>query len=480
MFLVDNKCIFNQKTHKYVQLVTIIVFYLFFAFYDGPNIGTDTAGYISMSTHREPIYPLFLWLLRTIFQHTFIDYLWMATIIQSLIAAFAAWINCTFLTKELKLNPLMSWGILCVLAGISLLYRQISAAGFMFSNSIITEGLAISVFLIFVRYAYEYALYNSKKPLYISALLSVVLISIRKQMMITVAILAIIAFVNNLIKSKYNGRVKKLLTSTLTTLIICATVLIGNIGLEYGYNIAFTGRVSKHTGSARFIAAITMYVSERDDVEYIEDAELKNLFLDIYDTCNESGYLVDSQLSGWHQRAVHFQKNCDNIQIRTLFHKTLDYAETKHPNDNLAAHKYADEIMTDFTMSILPHHISEICTLYLSNCISGLVYAVAKPSTLLVYYSALVYIAYIGLLVWLFIKRKTKTVYGKLAIFSGVVLLSTVINVCVVALGIFPQTRYMIYNMYFLYSSLFLMVAQFLMYFMNEIFVERKAKNKKV
>jgi len=460
MFLMNREQVINQKLHKYIQLIVVIAFYLFFAFFDGPNIGTDTAGYISMSTHREPIYPLFLWILRLIFQHTFIDYLWVAAIIQSLIAAYAAWINCTFLTKELKLNKLFSWGVLCIPAGVSLLYRQISAKNYMFSNSIITEGLAISVFLIFVRYAYEYALYNTKKPLCISVILSVVLISIRKQMMITLAILAIIAFVNNLIKSKYDKKIKKLLASIITTLIVCVTVLVGNIGIEYAYSVAFTGNASQHTGSARFIAAIAIYTSQREDVKYVDEPELKELFLDIYDTCEEKGYLLDSQLSGWHERSVHFQKNCDDIQIRTLFHKTLDYAENKYPKNSIEAHKYADEIMTDFTMSILPHHIPEVLMLYASNCISGFVYTVAKPSTILTYFSVMIYLAYIALLVWMFINRKQDSVYKNLFVFSSVILLSTVINVAVVAIGIFPQTRYMIYNMSFVYIALALMSVQ--------------------
>ena len=50
-----------MKTNKkYIILITLFVFYIFFAFYDGVILGVDSLEYIEMSSTREPLYPLFI------------------------------------------------------------------------------------------------------------------------------------------------------------------------------------------------------------------------------------------------------------------------------------------------------------------------------------------------------------------------------------------------------------------------------------
>lgn len=88
----------------------------------------------------------------------------------------------SYLLNEFKTNVWISWGVPCILIGLSLLYRMVSQPPAMLSNSIITEGLSISLFLIYFRYLLEYALKSTEKPLVFATILSVVLISLRKQM----------------------------------------------------------------------------------------------------------------------------------------------------------------------------------------------------------------------------------------------------------------------------------------------------------
>ena len=41
------------------------------------------------------------------------------------------------------------------------------------------------------------------------------------------------------------------------------------------------------------------YTAERDYGEKIDDANIRKLFYDIYDTCDEAGYLKHSAPNGW-------------------------------------------------------------------------------------------------------------------------------------------------------------------------------------
>lgn len=63
----------------------------------------------------------------------------------------------------------------------------------MYSNSILTEGIACSLFLIFIRYLLEFYYRRRMKSLVIASALSFILIATRKQMYITLMLLIIVA-----------------------------------------------------------------------------------------------------------------------------------------------------------------------------------------------------------------------------------------------------------------------------------------------
>lgn len=71
-------------------LLFSLAFYLFFAFLDGPRLFPDGETYIAMNLHREPLYSLFLALMRTLFGSDREKYLMGAVVIQSLLTAVAA------------------------------------------------------------------------------------------------------------------------------------------------------------------------------------------------------------------------------------------------------------------------------------------------------------------------------------------------------------------------------------------------------
>ena len=81
----------NRTWWRLIGLL-LIVFYVGFALLDGPHTYPDSSGYMSMSLAREPMYPLFLGLLRLIFGR-WGEGAWLqsAVVAQSLIAAWAAW-----------------------------------------------------------------------------------------------------------------------------------------------------------------------------------------------------------------------------------------------------------------------------------------------------------------------------------------------------------------------------------------------------
>lgn len=102
---------------------------------------------------------------------------------------------------------------------------------------------------------------------------------------------------------------------------------------------------------------------------------------------------------------------------------------------------------------MIPHHIPKIIATFMDNFRSGLVTTVAQRNSLLIWYSLGIYLLYLLLLLYHIRKKENKFII----LFSSLTLLSILLNVGLVSLVIFCQTRYTIYNMALFYISLMLM-----------------------
>lgn len=123
-------------------------FYLFFPFYDGPVWCKDSPSYASMGITREPLYPTFLWIFRRIFGEE--GYLMPVVIAQSILAAYATWklaVTVKAYKDDSKLLALLSVGFQF---GVTFLCRFVAIRGSSYIDSIMTEGLGLSLYVLFV------------------------------------------------------------------------------------------------------------------------------------------------------------------------------------------------------------------------------------------------------------------------------------------------------------------------------------------
>ena len=149
----------KKKDPVYASILGIIaiVFYLFFAFYDGAVIYADSSSYIDMSLTREFLYPTLLFVFQNLSGEKYLLYV---VILQSLIAAFAAWKIAINFRRRFSLGYFTSTIVFVIPVFVSLLNRFVARRGSMYSNSILTEGLTISLFLLFICYLYDYIVEN--------------------------------------------------------------------------------------------------------------------------------------------------------------------------------------------------------------------------------------------------------------------------------------------------------------------------------
>ena len=440
-----------------LMLAVSLLFYLFFACYDGAVICVDSPSYIRMDISREPLYCLFLAGLRAAFAAfpagAFAEeaYLTAAAFLQSLLAAFAAWSLVNYLWKEMDLPEPLALLLLGMPFAVSLLCRFAAQRGSMYSNSILTEGIAIPLYLLFFRFLLEYFRKQSVRSLVSCCLLSFLMISARKQMLVSLVMLAFCILFVFL-------RKKRFLRGLLLLACSAALVMGGSVLLDLGYNYAVRGEAVRHSSDGRFLTTMAFYTAEREDAEYISDEKIRELFLEIYDACDAAGYLKHSAGKGWLNRVSHFGDYYDCIQIDTMWPAVNAFVQENYGDGTVFLSENADQVMGVINRSVIPHNLGKIFGSFLDNFLSGLITTVAQRNRILNWYSLFVYLLYLFLLAWEIRRVRREGADERIAETAGLILLSILCNVELVSLVIFCQTRYTIYNMALFYISLLLLL----------------------
>ena len=452
----------KENFFSMIMLAITLAFYMFFAFYDGAIICVDSPGYINMSFSREPFYPLLLACFRLCSPE---NYLFYVIIFQSLLMAFSGWILADYLKKSLSIHNLYSIILYILPMATSILCRFAAKRASMYTNSIMTEGICTSLYLLFIYTILNYIWNHSTAHLFFSWLIAFIMFSSRKQMLMVLPILFLaITYTNH---KKQNIWKVVIMAGTICFLIFPAFKLF-----DCTYNYFLRGSFQGHSSSNRFITTMVFYNSERSDADYIPDAEARELFLNIYDVCDTKGYIASHAGNGWYQEVSHFGDHYDHIQIDTMWPMILQHArETinkQYQNTKLTEKELntlydteTDRLNSIIIRSVLPHQMPELAKSFFNNFLSGLVTTIAQRKPILLPYVAAMFLIYIALtvrLTWYCYKYHTVSLQGKEVLektlhFSLISLLGILFNVFLVSAVIFCQTRYTIYNMPLFYMG---------------------------
>lgn len=288
-----------------------------------------------------------------------------------------------------------------------------------------------------------------------------------------------------------------------------AGVLIFLIG--HLYNLAFHGVWSFHTGSADKIDSTLLYTVTEDDAALFDrygSSELKELFLQIEEQM-EAQSLRYADVRGevsWVELCSHYADSYDIIGFEVLDPLVDAYVREHSPELTPGSMEFAiaaDAVCQELEHVLVHQNPARLVHLWVNNVRKGFVNTVLRVSTVLNWASLMLWGLYIGLLGRLAYgirngMRKTSgsdagaghsaednrfaikghsmeedQYAGKvpaavkdhlarkrdIALLAGLVLIGTAINSMVVGAIIFPQTRYMIYNMGMFYVCLLAMAG---------------------
>lgn len=437
----------NGKKIEYKNMLVLgicILFYGFFCLYYGVQICADSNSYINMTSAREPVYPLFLALFRMIFGEAY--YLNAVVFVQNMMMAVAVWLLVMWLKNKFSFR----WWAVAVMVvfhfAVALLCQFAAGRSSIYPNSILTEGITLSLWLFFVYFLLQ-ALFSMKIKWVICALvLSAVMMDTRKQMAITYIVLF---FTLALGWIKRSGYWKKM---GLTIGMILLSIGVAIAGTRM-YNLVLRGEFAQNTRDMNLVLTTTLYVADVEDAALIEEEAVRVLFEETMEILDEKECNYQYANPGWRNLEAHYGAHYDMITIDTTANGFINYAIERGFAPGLDAEQEADRMSGVIVKSLLLDNIGTYLKVYLASMGNGLINTVAKRHALLDYYALLVYVLFIGLTVESMRKKETRAA-GLVAL---TVLCGILVNVGVAAALIFCQTRYMIYNMALFYMALFLM-----------------------
>lgn len=425
----------------------LAAFYLGFAILDGYHIYPDSTSYITMDESREPLYSLFLALVRRLFGAAGPErWLQAAALIQSLINAWACLFFARTCSRELKLGRLSAGLVaLCTILP-SIMCRFLAKRGSMYSYSIITESLALPLYLAFFACMLAWTVSGRRGALLRGALLAFLLISIRKQMYITLPLLLLCSFYRGLREHAWLRR-------TALALLLSAAVLFANTLLDRGYNLALRGEAVRHTGDMRFVTTMLLYTAQESDADTISDPGTRALFEAVYRAAYEDGDLRRFAPEGWFARSLFFNEHYDRIQFDCLKKTEMEFIAAGSGADGLAQELEKDRMNDALNAALLPLSWGRLAGTFADSFAMGLVTSVMTMRPRLILPTLLLYAAFAVLLIGsVALKRRSEAELGFLT------LAAIGVNVGLVALTIFCQSRYTIYNMPCFYAALWLML----------------------
>lgn len=263
------------------------IFYLFFIFLDGPIWCRDSQGYVDLSPRRPYLYPLFLSGMRRLTSEQSLRnglpaYLFYAGVVQALVNAYAAFFTAKTVyriagggRREKRANTMALFALLFQFA-VSLLNRFGAARGSMYAETVMSESLAMPIFLLLICHLVlalraEFApeaggrrgsMRGMVLPLLFVAGDLFLLLGLRSQLVFCLPLVAFSFFVQDVWPK---NRRRPLRFGILLLLLLL--VFVGNGRAECLYNEKIHGFFAEHTGKHEAVLCTLLYTCSEQDAE---------------------------------------------------------------------------------------------------------------------------------------------------------------------------------------------------------------------
>lgn len=302
---------FKIEKSNLISLLVCLGIYMAFCFGCGVQICADSGGYIRMISAREPVYPLFLALNRKIFGEGI--YLWIVVIIQNLLMTFAVWKSAVFLKKQFELKEYAVYAMIAMHVGVAALCQFAAGRSSIYPNSILTEGLTTSLWIVFMVLLWKAMLSKNLKDVILPVLLVALMMDTRKQMAVGYITLFGTLFFGYIKQKKYFLRLLAVIGMIIVSVLlaICGTRL---------YNLALRGEFAQNTRDMNLVLTTSLYVADKEDADLIEEPVVRELFIKTMDILDEKQCNYSYAKKGWRNLEAHYVSIMTKSQLIRQVH----------------------------------------------------------------------------------------------------------------------------------------------------------------
>lgn len=466
----------NIFKREYVVPIIIGLFFCFLFLYYGIGVYPDTEGYITMGIGREPLYPTFLWIARSLFGS---NGLLIVCILQNILAFFVTYDFYQFIQKIFRLNLVFKSAVLLCLLVPHIMTPLSSPSRIVLTNSILSEGITLSLYLFFFTCLLKaiFSLREKSKNKYaiVSMIVAFLLSITRSQLMITILIWGLVFFMANIIEKKW----KRILL--IIVFVGCAFGL-RSMAIS-GYNYVTNDRYVGNTGGNMTILTNVLYSSDTNKLHQMKNEELNKLLQGILQTIETEELNYQSAGMGLINK-INYQEAChDIIKFQVIDVPIYTYVREQGYTDTTEIKIEMDQVAAELTKELFQSSINSWIMVYLQVASGGFIRTVAFINSLLNWYSLFIYLCAILLICLLFKKNLPQKAtnllqnhlsksFSRASIIMLLVLIMICANVLATSIMIMCLSRYMIYNM-----SLFYVAGVLMLWELWQIKREKKSFN---
>lgn len=432
--------------NKITNISIFIIFTAFFGFllFTGePQYLGDTFQHENQFVTREPVYALLIQFLRFLSPKHHYE---LIIIVQNILAAAANTIFVCFLYRALKPRWYVLFPFILILLAPHIMTPLASATGMVITNSLLSEGISYSLYLFYIMYILK-AVWSRTilgKDSLLAFLWAIVVSLVRGQFMIMILVwffaMVFIAFL------------QKKWRQIAVLIAMLAAAFAGRGLLVKTYNYCEQGLfVDTASGKAMAVANV-LYVADREDGEAIEDVGLRELFYEIYDRAYADGMNYRFSPDGLLVRAAHHEECHDTLNFDYFAVAAKEYVTATtgitvedYQRMMIEVDKVASALMAELLPQVLPRYVYN----YVAMVMMGFVRSVAFVHPIFNWYSLVVYLTAVVLMLFVWLKKPE----SKAAPFMALVLLMITGNVTGTALMIQCISRYMLYNLPLFYMA---------------------------
>lgn len=399
---------------------------------------------------REPVYALLIQFLRWLSPENHYE---LIIIVQNILAIVANTIFVCVLRRLLNLKWYMLPVFVVILLSPHIMTPLASASGMIITNSLLSEGIAYSLYLFFILYVLK-AVWSRTvfgKDSMLAFFWAIGVSLVRGQFMVLILVWFLAMGLIALLQKKWKQIV--------ILVVMLAVAFVGRGLLIKTYNYCEQGLfVSTASGKAMSVANV-LYVADREDGEVIEDDGLREVFYEIYDRAYADGMNYQFSPDGLLARAAHHEDCHDSLNFDYFAIAAKEYVTE---TTGVTVENYqlmmveVDKVASTLMSELMPQVFAKYVYNYVSMALMGFIRSVAFMHPIFNWYSFAIYLLAVGLTIFVWMKKHD----SKAAPFMALVLLMIAGNVTGTSLMIQCISRYMLYNLPLFYLAGLLLLVE--------------------